>query len=144
MLEFATPRDGAASRCDLILDLTGGAPLFQAHAKRDGYLRPDPADPIAVQKALLEAAGLVGVFDKPRYVGVAPGLCAHSRNGRTGLLAMSRRLPDRGDFSRRRHRRGRSAYLRRLRELCRQFARPRRCAGPRRTRRPPSTACAHC
>jgi len=84
MLEFAAPRDGAVSRCDLILDLSGGAPLFSAHAKRDGYLRADPRDPLAVQKALLAAAGLTGVFDKPRYVKTEATLCAHSRNGRTG------------------------------------------------------------
>ncbi len=83
-LRFAAPRDGARSRCDLILDLTGGTPLFPAHAKRDGYLRPDPRDRLAVQRALLAAAGLVGTFDKPRYVGLTAGLCAHSRNGLTG------------------------------------------------------------
>jgi len=84
VLEFAEPRDGAVSRCDLILDLSGGTPLFPAHGKRDGYLRADPRDPIAVQKALLAAAGLTGLFDKPRYVKADPTLCAHARNGRTG------------------------------------------------------------
>ncbi len=83
-LAFETPRDGAASRCDLILDLTGGSPLFTLHAKRDGYLRPDPRDPVAVQKAIFAASGLTGVFDKPRYVTMQATLCAHSRNGRTG------------------------------------------------------------
>jgi ferredoxin len=84
VLEFAAPRDGAVSRCDLILDLSGGTPLFPAHGKRDGYLRADPRDPVAVQKALLAAAGLTGVFDKPRYVKPETALCAHARNGRTG------------------------------------------------------------
>ncbi len=84
VLEFYPPRDGAVSRCDLIVDLSGGLPLFPAHAKRDGYLRADPRDPLAVQKALVRAAGLVGVFDKPRYVSAEPARCAHSRNGRVG------------------------------------------------------------
>jgi ferredoxin len=81
---FEAPRDGATSQCDLVLDLTGGTALFPAHTKRDGYLRPDPRDPIAVQKALRIAASLTGIFDKPRYVAIEAGLCAHSRNGRTG------------------------------------------------------------
>jgi hypothetical protein len=42
---FADPRDGAKSDCDLIVDLSGGQPLFPAHHKRDGYLRADPGDP---------------------------------------------------------------------------------------------------
>ena len=35
-------RDGARSRCDIILDLTGGAPLFPAHEVRQGYFRAEP------------------------------------------------------------------------------------------------------
>ena len=39
---FGAPVDGARSACDLIVDLSGGAPLFPAAHKRDGYLRADP------------------------------------------------------------------------------------------------------
>ncbi|MGE0060708.1 MAG: 4Fe-4S binding protein [Xanthobacteraceae bacterium] len=77
---FDTPRDGAVSKCDLILDLSGGAPLFPAADLRDGYLRADPGDPAAVLRAVLKARDLVGVFDKPRYVDFAEDLCAHSRS----------------------------------------------------------------
>ncbi|TDH59984.1 4Fe-4S dicluster domain-containing protein [Dankookia rubra] len=77
-------RDGAASCCDIILDLTGGVPLFPAHEVRQGYLRADPADPAAVERAVAAAAGLVGEFDKPRFVSFEAGLCAHGRNRRTG------------------------------------------------------------
>src|SRR5262249_32740949 len=41
-LSFAAPRDGAVSRCDLVLDISGGAALFTASDLRDGYLRADP------------------------------------------------------------------------------------------------------
>jgi len=78
------PRDGAAARCDLILDLTGGQPLFAASERRDGYLRADPADPVAVQKALFQIVDLVGEFEKPRYVDFHADLCAHSRARITG------------------------------------------------------------
>lgn len=83
-LAFEAPRNGVASRCDLILDLTGGTPLFPAGARLDGYLRPDPGNPAAVQKALFEASDLVGEFDKPRYVDFTASLCAHSRSRKTG------------------------------------------------------------
>ena len=79
-LIFGAARNGAVSHCDLVLDLSGGAPLFPAHDLRDGYLRADPADPAAVLSAVLKARDLVGGFDKPRYVTFTPELCAHSRS----------------------------------------------------------------
>jgi ferredoxin len=83
-LAFEMSRDNAFSECDLILDLSGGAPLFPAHDRRDGYLRPDPGDPAAVQRALFEITDLVGEFEKPRYVRYDAGICAHSRSRKTG------------------------------------------------------------
>jgi ferredoxin len=79
-LAFAAPRDGAVSNCDLILDISGGPPLFTASDLRDGYLRADPVDGAAVLKAVLKARDLVGTFDKPRYVAFTADLCAHSRS----------------------------------------------------------------
>jgi ferredoxin len=79
-LEFNAGRDGAKSRCDLILDLSGGVPLFPAHELRDGYLRADPNDPSAVLRAVMKAGELVGTFDKPRYITFTESLCAHSRS----------------------------------------------------------------
>jgi len=79
-LSFAAPRDGAVSRCDLVLDISGGAALFTTPDLRDGYLRADPGDPAAVLKAVLKARDLVGSFDKPRYVAFTEDLCAHSRS----------------------------------------------------------------
>ncbi len=73
------PRDGAASNCDVILDLTGATPLFPAPEKRDGYLRADPKSQPAVADAILQASQLVGTFEKPLYVRLEPSLCAHSR-----------------------------------------------------------------
>ncbi len=79
---FERPRDGAVSRCDLIIDLTGGTPLFPT--ARDGYLRADPGSPAAVQKALFAAADTVGAFDKPKPVVLDPAACAHERSGQVG------------------------------------------------------------
>lgn len=81
---FDTPRNGATSRCDLVLDLSGGPALFPAHDLRDGYLRADPKDPAAMLRAVLRARDLVGSFDKPQYINFAPELCAHSRSKLTG------------------------------------------------------------
>src|SRR5215471_19039556 len=79
-LAFGATRDGAVSQCDIVLDLSGGAPLFTAADLRDGYLRADPGDGAAVLKAVLKARDLVGSFDKPRYVTFNADLCAHSRS----------------------------------------------------------------
>jgi len=79
-LAFGPPRDGAVSRCDILLDLSGGPALFPASDLRDGYLRADPGDPSSVLKAVLRARDLVGSFDKPRYVDFTADLCAHSRS----------------------------------------------------------------
>ncbi len=83
-LAFASTRDGAVSSCDLVLDLSGGTPLFGAHELRDGYLRADLADPAAMLRAVLKARDLVGSFDKPRYVDFNADICAHSRSNIVG------------------------------------------------------------
>jgi ferredoxin len=76
---LTAPVNGAASTCDIILDLSGVDPLFSAHEKREGYLRADPAHAPSVAKAVLEASQLIGTFEKPLYVRLEPSLCAHSR-----------------------------------------------------------------
>src|SRR5256884_8042349 len=83
-LVFGPSRDGAISTCDLILDLSGGVPMFPAHELRPGYLRADPRDRAGVERAIAEAGGLVGTFDKPRFIHFEKALCAHSRSGITG------------------------------------------------------------
>ena len=80
VLSFGPSRDGALSRCDLVLDLSGGAPLFPAADLRDGYLRADPRSPAAVMSAVLKARDLIGTFDKPRYITFSESLCTHSRS----------------------------------------------------------------
>src|SRR5256714_2995748 len=83
-LLFGPSRDGATSICDLILDLSGGTPMFPAHELRPGYLRADPRDRAAVERAIADAGGLVGTFDKPRFIQFEASLCAHSRSSITG------------------------------------------------------------
>jgi ferredoxin len=83
-LGFGIPRDGATSTCDLVIDLSGGVPLFPAHEVRSGYLRADPRDPAAIERVVMEASHLVGEFDKPRFIDFKAGLCAHSRSRITG------------------------------------------------------------
>ena len=83
-LVFEVPRNGLTSRCDIVLDLSGGTPLFPAHDLRDGYLRADPRDPAAMLRAVLKARDLVGSFDKPKYVNFTAEICVHSRSKITG------------------------------------------------------------
>ena len=79
-LSFGPAKNGAKSHCDIILDMSGGAPLFSAADLRDGYLRVDPGDPTAVMQAVLKARDLTGTFDKPRYIDFNADICAHSRS----------------------------------------------------------------
>ena len=81
---FSAPRDGGRSECDVIVDLSGGRPMFPAHEKRDGYLRADPGDPLAVERLLFDAAQMVGTFEKPLHIRFEPSLCAHSRAAQVG------------------------------------------------------------
>ena len=78
------PRDGAGSRCDIILDLSGRTALVPASDLRDGYLRADPGDAAAVLRAVRAARDLVGTFEKPLYIAFDAALCAHSRSGIVG------------------------------------------------------------
>jgi ferredoxin len=83
-LSFGASKNGAVSRCDIVLDLSGSTPLFAASDLREGYLRADPGDPAAVLRAVMKARDLVGTFDKPRYVNFTADLCAQSRSQRVG------------------------------------------------------------
>ena len=79
-LAFEAVRNGVHSRCDILIDLSGGQALFPAHELRDGYLRADPEDPPAVLQAVLKARDLVGTFEKPLYITFSEDLCAHARS----------------------------------------------------------------
>ncbi|MET0277410.1 MAG: 4Fe-4S dicluster domain-containing protein [Pseudorhodoplanes sp.] len=84
VLSFGTPRSGATSHCDIILDISGGTPMFPASDLREGYLRADPRDPAALLRAAMKARDLVGTFDKPRFIEFKENLCAHSRSRLVG------------------------------------------------------------
>ncbi len=84
-LIFGTPAtDAVTMAADVIVDLRRSITLFAAADKRDGYLHADPASPALVSDALLDALGLVGEFEKPRYIAYDPAICAHGRNGIAG------------------------------------------------------------
>jgi ferredoxin len=83
-LQFMMARDEAQSECALIFDMSGDAPLFPAHDRRDGYFHVDPAHPAQIAEAMFEISDLVGDFEKPRYVLYDGDICAHSRNSLTG------------------------------------------------------------
>ncbi len=75
---FSPPQARIASTCDLILDLSGDAPLFTA--PRAGYIHVEPGDAAGVYRALFELIDLVGAIEKPRYVRLDADACAHARN----------------------------------------------------------------
>lgn len=83
-LEFMMARDGAASKCDIIIDMSGGTPLFAEADRHDGYFYVDPSKPGALSDALFDASDLVGEFEKPLYVRYDAGICAHGRSKQVG------------------------------------------------------------
>ena len=83
-LHFAPSRDDVELHCDILIDLSGGAPLFSAPDLRDGYLRAEPGDAAAVLRTVLKARDLSGTFEKPRYIAFTEHLCAHSRSNIVG------------------------------------------------------------
>jgi len=83
-LAFAERAADALLRFDIVLDLTREAALVTGHTHRDGYFKPDPGNPAAVQTALFEITNLIGEFEKPRYVTYDESICVHSRNRITG------------------------------------------------------------
>ncbi len=83
-LEFAMPRDGAKSRCDLILDLSGRTRLFPTEARRDGYFAVDANDTAAIADALFALTDMVGEFEKPVYIAYDAGICVHARSAKVG------------------------------------------------------------
>lgn len=83
-LEFVMARDGVRSECDLVLDLSGEAPLFADHPRRDGYYKVEPGHPAALAEAMFEMTDMVGQFEKPIYVTYDADICAHGRNGKVG------------------------------------------------------------
>jgi ferredoxin len=83
-LNFAPSRNDVELQCDVLIDLSGGAPLFSSPDLRDGYLRADPRDAAAVLRTVLKARDLSGNFEKPRYIAFTNHLCAHSRSSIVG------------------------------------------------------------
>lgn len=81
---FEPASNGVETGCDIVIDLSGGTPLFTGHEKRDGYLRADPDDTAAHVELAAKAKTLIGEFEKPLYVRTNDTLCAHSRNGING------------------------------------------------------------
>ena len=105
------------SRCDVVLDLSSGPPLFPAHDLRDGYLRADPRDPAAMLRAVLKARDLVGSFDKPKYIDFTADALRPFALKADGLPSLSRSLPDRSDHAGRRSRQDQRGNLRRMRPM---------------------------
>ena len=73
-LKFGPPRDGAVSKADIVLDLSGTRPLFTAADLRAGYLRADPDQGADVARVIAAAADLVVAIDP--HVCAGCGQCA--------------------------------------------------------------------
>lgn len=81
-IDFARADTARSERFDLVLDLSA-EPLLKRVELPDGYAAPgrDPFEQALAVQALGEC---VGEFEKPRYVSLDAGLCAHSRSRKLG------------------------------------------------------------
>ncbi len=67
---------------DMVLDLSR-TPVLRLHALPQGYRAPGD-DPLEQALAAQKLGGLVGEFEKPRFVAYDARICAHSRSGQEG------------------------------------------------------------
>ena len=70
---------------DLVFDLSREA-LIRTHELPQGYLAPGD-DPLEQALAAQKLVGLVGEFEKPRFVHYREKICAHGRSGKQGCNA---------------------------------------------------------
>ena len=113
--ELEVPVKNAVSGCNIILDLSGGTPMFPAPEKREGYLRADPSHAPSVAQAVLSASQMIGAFEKPLYVRLETSLCAPQPCRATCLFKLSECLSHGRHHIRWRTRGHRPDDLRRLR-----------------------------
>lgn len=83
-LVFGGRSDGVETSCDMLIDLSGGTPLFTGWEKRDGYFRVAADDSVALAALEAQVTPMIGEFEKPIYVTFDENLCAHSRNQISG------------------------------------------------------------
>lgn len=81
-IDFSRLEAANAETFDLVFDLSR-QPLLRRPHLRDGYLAPG-ADVLAQSEAARGLAGLVGAFERPRFLAHAEARCAHHRQGTTG------------------------------------------------------------
>ena len=67
---------------DVVIDLRP-QPALEREVLPPGYFAPR-GDEAALAEAVEQAAGLVGEFEKPRYFGYDPDICAHGASGISG------------------------------------------------------------
>ena len=117
---FPTTRDGAVSRCDLVLDLSGGAPLSRRRTCATAICAPIPAIPPPCCSAVLQGARPGRQFRQAALRRRSPRISARIRARRSSAAPLPRSLPDRRDRARRRSCRHRRLYLCRLRTMRRR------------------------
>ena len=87
-IDFGRAPQAQTETFDLVLDLRA-TPAFSQHALPQGYFSVGSSAPgrTDLMTAVVRLRGLVGEFEKPRFVGYKQKLCAHTRNTRVGCTA---------------------------------------------------------
>ena len=100
-LAFGPARDGAVSRCDILLDISGGPALFPGSRSARRLFARRSWRSLSRAAAVLKARDLAGTFDKPRYINFTRRSVRAFALADRRLPPLPRSLPDR------RHRAGR-------------------------------------
>ena len=111
-------------RCDIVLDVSGGVPLFPAAELRDGYLRAESRDPAALLGAAASPRSRRS-FDKPG-MSLSANISARTRAPDRRLHALPRSMPGRRHHTGGQPRRRGRQPMRRLRPVYRCVS-DRRC-----------------
>ncbi len=82
-LLFSDEKQSVEEAFDIVVEISDRPARFAPHG-REGYIHVAPPDKVALADAARRAVNLVGEFEKPLYVLLDRGLCAHSRNGLEG------------------------------------------------------------
>lgn len=84
-IDFARADVERRDAFDLVFDLSR-EPLIRLHELPQGYFAPGD-DPLEQALAAQKLVGLVGEFEKPKFVSYDARICAHGRSGKQGCNA---------------------------------------------------------
>ncbi len=76
--------DGDEILADIVIDMSNAGPNISNYKKLKGYFYVEPTNILKLYSIMFDVTGLIGGFQKPKYIDFNKDLCAHSRNKQIG------------------------------------------------------------